>query len=170
MIMKGTGRANSHPVTRSFFRPLRSANLPANKFTNALTRPKLTMKERIALLEAMPNSRSAMRGSTVRSNPTMPPTNALTTTSSENCPRFCVRPKTIELCFSTLVLNAYACLLARRTASISAGLGGEVLAIFSINEPRSSASVGFQRFSKARVDIGFPLIPAPQSEPEKCAG
>jgi hypothetical protein len=170
MIMKGTGRANSHPVTRSFFRPLRSENLPANKFTNALTRPKLTMNERIALLEAMPNSRSAISGNTVRSSPTIPPTNALTSTSRVNWPRFSVRPRAMGRWCSTLVLNPYACLFVRSTASISAGLAGDVLLNFSMNAARSSVSVGFQRFSNASVDIGLPLIPAPQSEPEKCAG
>src|SRR5207244_3021000 len=35
---------------------------------------------------------------------------------------------------------------------------------------RSRASIGFQRFSKAIVLEGLPESPAPQTEPEKCAG
>src|SRR5437867_3572721 len=63
------------------------------------------MKESTALRATIANSRSAMIGSTARSRPTMPPTNALMATSSQNCRQFCLRP---------------------RTGSRSARLGGEI--------------------------------------------
>src|SRR5262249_21168240 len=65
---------------------------PATKFARALTMPKPTMNESAAVLAATANSRSATRGSTARSSPTMPPTNAFTATSSQNCRQLRRRP------------------------------------------------------------------------------
>src|SRR5438309_4326854 len=81
---KGTGSPAIHPATSSSFRPARSDHRPAARFVTAFTTPKLTMKDRIAAFDARPKSRSASSGNTARSSPTIPPTNALTTTSSEN--------------------------------------------------------------------------------------
>ena len=82
--MKGMGRPTIQPPTRSAFRPIRSENRPAARLVNALTNPNPTMKERMTLLETSPNSRSAISGRIARSNPTIPPTKALTRTRSEN--------------------------------------------------------------------------------------
>jgi hypothetical protein len=46
--------------------------------------PKATTKERIALFEARPKSSSPTRGSTLRSSPTMAPTNPLSATRIAN--------------------------------------------------------------------------------------
>src|SRR5688572_12190094 len=51
------------------------------------------MNESAALFEARPNSRSPSKGSTLRSSPTIAPTNALTSTSSPNCRQFSRRPR-----------------------------------------------------------------------------
>ena len=60
--------------------------------------------------------------------------------------------------------------LARKIASISAGFGG-TSASASTNSPRDlRRGSGFHRFSKAMVLDGLPLIPAPQTEPEKWPG
>ncbi len=53
--------------------------------------------------------------------------------------------------------------------SISAGFGGTSESAFT-KSSRVFVSSGFQRFSKAMVLDGLPLIPTPQTEPEKCAG
>jgi hypothetical protein len=55
--------------------------------------PKLTMKETMSVVDAMPNSSDPMSGTTVLSIPTMPPTNALISMSSPNCPMFAPRPR-----------------------------------------------------------------------------
>src|SRR5437016_3521294 len=52
------------------------------------------MNERIAVFDVSPKSAAAHTGSTARSRPTIAPTNALTSTSSENCCQFCLRPGT----------------------------------------------------------------------------
>ena len=59
MIMKGTGRPNSQPRTSTRLRPQASASWPETRLANALTTPKLTMKETISVVEAMPNSSDA---------------------------------------------------------------------------------------------------------------
>jgi hypothetical protein len=48
MRMRGTGTPTSQPATRTFFLPKRSASPPAKRLENALTSPKVTMKEKIA--------------------------------------------------------------------------------------------------------------------------
>src|SRR6266496_608229 len=92
MISNGTGRPNNQPATNICFRPSRSENRPANKFASALTIPKLTIKERVSDLDVSPKSALAISGTTVRSKPTIAPTNALTMTSSVNCCQFASRP------------------------------------------------------------------------------
>src|SRR5258708_36107521 len=56
------------------------------------------MNEVTRVVDAIRNSSDATSGTTVRSSPTMPPTKALTRTSSENCRQFSARPsRTPEL-------------------------------------------------------------------------
>src|SRR6266508_2214047 len=69
-----------------------SLSRPAKKLVSALTTPKVAMKESAALLLARPNSTCASRGSTVRSRPTIAPTNALTSTNSQNWRQLARRP------------------------------------------------------------------------------
>src|SRR5205814_8280783 len=59
--------------------------------------------------------------------------------------------------------------LKRITRSISGGFAG-TSARASTKASRDSDSIGFQRFSNAIVLDGLPLMPAPQTEPAKCAG
>src|SRR5712692_7450437 len=56
--------------------------------------------------------------------------------------------------------------LNARTRSISAGFGGTSESA-SMNPCRSSDSIEFQCLSNASVLVGFPLRPAPHTEPEK---
>ena len=84
---KGTGMPTSQPVTSTFFLPMRSASLPANKLLIAFASPNVMRKETIAACDVMSNSRSPMRGRTDRSIPTIAPTNALIRTRRENCGR-----------------------------------------------------------------------------------
>ena len=51
------------------------------------------MNEKMAVLRTSPNSWEPMRGTTVRSRPTIPPTKAFTRTSSENCCQFSLSPR-----------------------------------------------------------------------------
>src|SRR6266545_6908845 len=95
MMSSGTGSPASQPATSSGLRPSRSASCPAKRFASALTTPKLTRKERTTVLETRPKSASAIRGTTVRSSPTIAPTKALTTTSSANWRQFAPRPSRI---------------------------------------------------------------------------
>src|SRR6266508_6700198 len=97
IIRKGTGSANNHPATRICFRPIRSESRPANKLASALTIPKLTIKESVSDLEVRPKSACAMRGTTVRSSPTIAPTKALTKTSKVNCCQLARNPSFKEL-------------------------------------------------------------------------
>src|SRR6266498_4448574 len=97
MISNGTGSANNQPATKICLRPIRSENRPANKLASALTIPKLTIKESVSDFEVSPKSDSAMRGTTVRSRPTIAPTNALTITSRVNCCQFASKPSRGEL-------------------------------------------------------------------------
>ena len=93
MTRKGTGRATSQPATSTCLRPYRSPSRPAKRLLTAFTSPKVAMNESAALLEASPNSRSASRGRTVRSSPTVAPTKALTSTSSQNWRQLVRRPR-----------------------------------------------------------------------------
>src|SRR3989442_144786 len=92
MMSSGTGSPASQPATRRGLRPIRSASCPANRLASALTMPKLTRKERTTVFETSPKSAWAMSGTTVRSSPTIAPTNALTTTSSANWRQLAPRP------------------------------------------------------------------------------
>ena len=94
MTRSGTGTPKSHPATSTRLRPNRSPNCPAKKLVSAFTMPNVAMKESAAVLEARPKSRSAMSGRTVRSRPTIAPTNAFTSTRSQNCRQFARRPNT----------------------------------------------------------------------------
>ena len=96
MISSGTGRPIIQPATRIFLRPIRSLSPPANRFASAFVTPNVTMNERTAVREVRPKSCSASRGRTARSRPTMPPTNALMTTSSTNCRQLALRPRAIR--------------------------------------------------------------------------
>src|SRR5579863_7930693 len=88
MMMNGTGRPMSQPITSTFLRPAVSETLAANRLQMALVTPKLTMKETMAVLETRPNSFSPINGTTVLSKPTIIPTNMLIKTRSENWPMF----------------------------------------------------------------------------------
>src|SRR6058998_1812951 len=92
MINSGTGSPASQPATRSGLRPIRSASWPAKRFASAFTAPKVMRKERTTVFETRPKSASAISGRTVRSSPTIAPTNALTTTSSANWRQLAPRP------------------------------------------------------------------------------
>src|SRR5947209_3534691 len=59
---------------------------------NDLARPKATMNDSTAALEPRPKSWRPISGSVERSRPTIAPTNALTSTSSENCAAFARSP------------------------------------------------------------------------------
>ena len=61
----------------------------------AFVMPKAIIKEKMAVLEEIPNSCSANAGKTVRSRPIIPPTKALMTTKSENCFQFSFNPNFI---------------------------------------------------------------------------
>src|SRR2546426_258888 len=88
----GTGIPTIQPTRRIRLRPCRSERYPAVAFAMALTSPKDTRNERIAALEAMPNTWEPRRGSSVRSVPTTEPTKAFTTTKRANCFQFLRRP------------------------------------------------------------------------------
>src|SRR6266540_3860710 len=96
MMSSGTGSPASQPATSSGLRPSRSASRPAKRFANAFTTPKLTRKERTTVLETRPKSASAIRGTTVRSSPTIAPKKALKTTSSANWRQLAPRPSRIS--------------------------------------------------------------------------
>jgi hypothetical protein len=72
---------------------------PANMLENALTMPKLIRKDRMTDLETNPKFSSAINGTTVRSNPIMDPTKALTNSRSANWRQLALRPKLIGLEF-----------------------------------------------------------------------
>src|SRR3989442_12001131 len=88
---KGTGIPTIQPTRRIRLRPWISERYPAVAFAMALTRPKDTRNERIAALEAMPNTCEPRRGSSVRSVPTTEPTNAFNDQEGELFP---VSPET----------------------------------------------------------------------------
>src|SRR3989304_797532 len=95
-MMNGTGRPISQPRTNTRLRPHVSEMRAAKRLQSALTTPKLTMNDTMAVSEVSPNSCSPMSGTTVRSSPTMAPTKALIRTRRENCPRFSRRPSLIS--------------------------------------------------------------------------
>ena len=97
MSSSGTGNATSHPVTSTGFLPMRSESAPATKLEAALTRPNATMNVIVTVKPVKPNSSSASKGSTVRSWPSIPPTIALTTTSSVNWAQLGRSPSRIVL-------------------------------------------------------------------------
>jgi hypothetical protein len=84
MIMNGTGTPISHPAISTFFLLKESASAPETRFEQAFTTPNETINEKMAVLRTSPNSSEPTSGTTVRSSPTMPPTKALTKTSSAN--------------------------------------------------------------------------------------
>ena len=94
MIRIGTGSPTSQPATRTGFRPNRSANAPAARLVKALAIPKATTNVSAETKPVRPKTSVARSGTTVRSWPTIPPTRALTTTSSANWPTFARNPRT----------------------------------------------------------------------------
>src|SRR5579863_4446890 len=95
MIMNGTGRPASQPRIRTRLRPQESPRVPDTRLAHAFTTPKLTMKETTSVVEPTLNSSAPIRGTTVLSMPTMPPTKALMRTSRANCGQFSLRPSLI---------------------------------------------------------------------------
>src|SRR5256885_14066278 len=69
-----------------------SARCPETRLEIALTTPKVTMNDTMTVVEAILNSLAPRSGTTVRSNPTMPPTNALVAISNANCGQFSRKP------------------------------------------------------------------------------
>src|SRR6516165_4911019 len=96
IIKNGTGRPTAHPNTSVFFRPQLSASCPETRFVIALTVPKLMMNEVIATVEASWKVSLPINGTSVRSRPTMPPTNPLISTSSANCCQFSRSPSAMR--------------------------------------------------------------------------
>ena len=91
--MNGTGSPTSQPATRTGFRPTRSASAPATRFVTALVRPNATRNdERGGRRREAEDVATPSSGTIVRSCPTIPPTSALTPTSSANWPAFSRRP------------------------------------------------------------------------------
>jgi len=88
----GTGMPSSQPTMSTRRRPTRSATAPAATLISALDRPKLAMNESTAGVEERPNCCVPTSGSTVRSRPTIAPTNALRRTRIENWPRLARNP------------------------------------------------------------------------------
>ena len=80
------------PATSTGLRPKRSERVPAKKLVAAFTMPNATMNVSVAVNAVSPNSCSASSGRTVRSWPIIPPTSALTPTSSRNWARFSRSP------------------------------------------------------------------------------
>ena len=72
------------PATRTGLRPNRSDNVPAKKLVTALTIPNAAMNVSVDVHAVRWNSWVVSNGNTVRSWPIIPPTNALTPTSSAN--------------------------------------------------------------------------------------
>src|SRR3989442_4526696 len=87
----GTGIPTIQPTRSIRLRRCRSERYRAVAFAMALTSPKDTRNERIAALEAMPNTWEPRRGSSVRSVPTTEPTNAFNDQEGELFP---VSPET----------------------------------------------------------------------------
>lgn len=69
----------------------------------ALANPNAIINERIAVFDDKPNSISANCGIIERSNPTIPPTKALTNTNKENCCQFSLSPNCIKFSFIELI-------------------------------------------------------------------
>src|SRR5690349_9095572 len=55
------------------------------------------MNETTIVVEAIRNVSDPIKGTTVRSSPTIPPTNAFTSTSRENCCQFSRRPSEMRV-------------------------------------------------------------------------
>ena len=91
--MNGTGNPTSQPNTSMCLRPYASARCPETRLEIALTTPKVTMNDTMTVVEAILNSLAPRSGTTVRSNPTMPPTNALVAISNANCGQFSRKPR-----------------------------------------------------------------------------
>ena len=104
---------------------MRSDSRAATRLMIALVTPKLTMNDVMAVFELRPNSCSPRSGSTVRSRPTMAPTKALRTTSSENCGRFSRSPSR-DLAHSPVRLR-------RRFSAKASGCGGRSFSTKSTN-------------------------------------
>ena len=83
--ISGTGTANSQPASSTGLRPYRSEKAPANQLVIALVIPNATTYVKVNVYRSARRRRSASSGSTVCSWPTIPPTRALTATSSANC-------------------------------------------------------------------------------------
>lgn len=84
MIRKGTGSPAIQPATSMRLRPMRSEIWPANKFANALVRPKEIRNDSVTDFDTNPKLALAIRGRTARSKPTVAPTKALMRISRQN--------------------------------------------------------------------------------------
>jgi hypothetical protein len=143
----------------------------------ALTMPKLTMNEVTAAVEASWNVSLPISGTSVRSSPTMPPTNALISTSSVNCCQFSRSPSAMRASLIDAVLAASATagysaaaacrpLFQARNSAAPTGGGG-----MSVNMNLTNSSAGpmrkaaLCRRSNPMVEDGLPLNRRPQTEP-----
>src|SRR5215210_5203905 len=68
MIMNGTGTPTTQPAPSTFFLPTRSARVPDTRLEHALTIPKETMNEKIAVFSTRPNCWEPIRGTTVQAH------------------------------------------------------------------------------------------------------
>ena len=84
MIKRGTGSPIIHPRIRTFRLPTRSINTPANTFAKTLVSPNPMMKESVMVVEVIPKSCFAMRGTMERSSPHIAPTKAVSTINSSS--------------------------------------------------------------------------------------
>ena len=75
--MRGTGNERSQPAIKMVFRPFLSHRFPAKKLVIAFVIPKMTMKDKIAVLASSKNSFSPISGIRLRSIPMMAPTKIL---------------------------------------------------------------------------------------------
>src|SRR3990172_8987763 len=95
MRTSGTGAPSSQPAIRTRRRPSRSDSRPANRLASAFARPNVATNDTAAVADRTPISSRASSGTTERSRPTMPPTKALTATSSANWRQLAPRPRDI---------------------------------------------------------------------------
>ena len=84
--------ATSQPATSTCLRPKRSAKRPAQIVRERLGHTEHDDEREDRRAGGEMESCSAIAGRMLRSMPTMAPTNALTTTSSENCAAFSRKP------------------------------------------------------------------------------
>ena len=99
--------------------------MPAKKLVAAFTMPNAAMNVSVAVNAVSPNSSVASSGRTVRSWPIIPPTSALTPTSSENWARFSRSPRAVissRPSLPAILPRAVLDDLARRGQRIVAGL------------------------------------------------